>query len=127
MSEELKKKAQELEQTLEMQLSLAKKDSEDWVKLGGVVLAGAAFAFLAVRIFGRKKNKKTEKVLQLLEREGLLDKEIEEKLTKKNDPGIFGRLAAVVLPMAIKYGQEKVLEKLNQSGTTLHADEKEDS
>lgn len=114
MSDTLKKKAEELEQTLEMQLSLVKKESEDWVKVGGAVLAGGALAFLAVRLLGGKKNKKTEKVLQVLEREGLLDEEITEKLTKKSEPGFLGRLAAVVLPIAIQYGQEQFMKKLKE-------------
>jgi len=114
MSEELKKKAEELEQTLEMQLSLAKKESEDWVKVGGAVIAGGVLAFLMVRLLSGKKNKKTEKVLKVLEKEGLLDEEITEKLTKKSEPGFFGRLAAVVLPIAIQYGQEQFMKKLRE-------------
>ena len=62
MKNELNKKAEELEQTLQMQLDLAKKESEDWIKVGGVVLAGALITFATVKLLGRKKNKKTQKV-----------------------------------------------------------------
>ncbi|WP_291784780.1 hypothetical protein [Cecembia sp.] len=125
MEDTLKKKAKELEQTLEMQLSLAKKESEDWVKIGGVVLAGGALAILAVRLLSGKKNKKTEKVLEVLEREGLLDDEISEKLTRKREPGFLGRLSAIVLPLAIKYGQEQLMKKLYEedSNGTQHEEE----
>lgn len=125
MEDTLKKKAKELEQTLEMQLSLAKKESEDWVKIGGVVLAGGVLAFLAVKLLSGKKNKKTEKVLEVLEREGLLDDEISEKLTKKREPGFLGRLSAIVLPLAIKYGQEQLMKKLNEdhANSTEHEEE----
>lgn len=114
MKEDLKKKAEELEQTLEMQLSLAKKESEDWVKVGAAVLAGGAIAFLAVRLLTGKKNRKTEKVLKVLEKEGLLDDEITKKLTKKSDPGFLGRLSAVLLPIAINYGKEQLMNQFNQ-------------
>ncbi|PSL02897.1 hypothetical protein [Cecembia rubra] len=114
MKEDLKKKAEELEQTLGMQLSLAKQESEDWIKVGAAVLIGGAVAFLAVRMMAGKKNKKTEKVLQVLEKEGLLDEEITKKLTKKSDTGFFGRLSAALLPIAINYGKEQLMNRLNQ-------------
>jgi hypothetical protein len=114
MNENLKKKAEELEQTLEMQLSLARKESGEWVKVGGAVVAGGILAFFAVRMLSGEENKKTEKVLQVLEREGLLDKEISEKLTQKRKPGIIGRLSAIVLPLAIQYGQEQLMKKLRE-------------
>jgi hypothetical protein len=44
-----------------MQMSLAKKESEDLVKIGGAILIGGVIAFLAVRLFIGKKDKKTEK------------------------------------------------------------------
>jgi hypothetical protein len=114
MKEDLKKKAEELEQTLEMQLSFAKKESEDWIKVGATVLAGGAIAFLAVRLLAGKKNRKTEKVLKVLEKEGLLDKEITNKLTKKTDKGFLGRLGAVLLPIAIQYGKQQLMNQLQQ-------------
>ena len=123
MSDALKKKAEELEQTLQMQLTLAKKESEDWVKVGGAVVAGGILAFLAVRLLTGKKNKKTEKVLQVLEREGLLDEEIAEKLSKKSEPGFFGRLAAVALPIALQYGQELLMKKLKEEDAKQGDDE----
>jgi hypothetical protein len=115
MKTELQKKAEELEQTLEMQLSLAKKESEGFAKVGGAVLLGGIVAFTAVRLLGRKKNRKTEKVLQTLEKEGLLDEEIKAKLTQKNQPGLMGRLGAILLPIAINYGKEQFLKKLHES------------
>lgn len=114
MKEELKKKAEELEQTLEMQMTLAKKESEDIVKVGGAILAGGVLAFLAVRLFLAKKDKKTEKVLKVLEKEGLLDEDIRSKLTK-NQPGFLGRLSAVLVPLAINFGREQLIKKFSES------------
>ena len=112
---ELQKKAEELEQTLEMQLSLVKKESEGFAKIGGAVLLGGIVAFAAVRLLGKKKNRKTEKVLQTLEKEGLLDEEIKTKLTQKSQPGLMGRLGAILLPIAINYGKEQFFNKLHES------------
>lgn len=112
---ELEKKAQELEQTLGMQLSLVKQESEGFAKIGGGILLGGIIAFSAVRLLGRKKNQKTDKVLQTLEKEGLLDEEIKHKLTQKSQPGLMGRLGAILLPIAINYGKEQFMKKLNES------------
>jgi hypothetical protein len=68
-----------------------------------------------VRLLGRKKNRKTEKVLQTLEKEGLLDEEIKAKLTQKSQPGLMGRLGAILLPIVINYGKEQFLKKLHES------------
>ncbi|MCR9016301.1 hypothetical protein [Aquiflexum gelatinilyticum] len=114
MKNELNKKAEELEQTLKVQLDMVKKESGDYIKIGGAVLAGGLVAFAAYRIFGRKKNNKTKRVLQTLEREGLLDEEIREKLTRKLEPGFLGRLSAVLLPIAVNYGREQFANKLNE-------------
>lgn len=115
---ELEKKAEELEQTLGMQLSLVKKESEGFAKVGGAILLGGVVAFSAMRLLGRKKTKKTDKVLQALEKEGLLDEEIKHKLTQKSQPGLMGRLGAILLPIAINYGREQFMKKLNESDNT---------
>lgn len=112
---ELEKRAEELEQTLGMQLSLVKKESEGFAKIGGAILLGGIIAFTAVRLVGSKKNRKTEKILQTLEKEGLLDEEIKAKLTRKSQPGLMGRLGAILLPIAINYGKEQFLKKLHES------------
>jgi hypothetical protein len=114
MKSDLTKKAEELEQTLKIQLDIAKKESEDYIKIGGAVLAGAVVAFAAYKIFGGKKNNKTKRVLETLEKEGLLDEEIREKLTRKIEPGLMGRLSAVLIPIAVSYGRDKLMNKLNE-------------
>ncbi|MCH6200117.1 hypothetical protein MMU07_11025 [Aquiflexum sp. LQ15W] len=114
MKNDLNKKAEELEQTLQMQLDLAKKESEEWIKVGGVVLAGALITFATIKLLGRKKNKKTQKVLETLEKEGLLDEEIKTKLTQKNQPGFLGRLSAVLLPIVVSYGRDQLMNRLNE-------------
>jgi len=113
MKSELNNKIEELEQTLQMQLSIVKKESGDFVKIGGVLLAGAGLAFLAFRLLSRKKDN-TKRVLEVLEKEGLLDKEIQDKLTSKRQPGLMGRLGAILLPIAVNYGREQFMNRLNE-------------
>jgi hypothetical protein len=113
MKSELNNKIEELEQTLQMQLSIVKKESGDFVKIGGVLLAGAGLAFLAFRLLSRKKDN-TKRVLEVLEKEGLLDKEIQDKLTSKRQPGLIGRLGAILLPIAVNYGREQFMNRLNE-------------
>ncbi len=113
MKSELNNKIEELEQTLQMQLSIVKKESGDFVKIGGVLLAGAGLAFLVFRLLSRKKDN-TKRVLEVLEKEGLLDKEIQDKLTSKRQPGLMGRLGAILLPIAVNYGREQFMNRLNE-------------
>ncbi|MBW3469180.1 hypothetical protein [Arthrospiribacter ruber] len=114
MSKDLKKKAEELEQTLSMQLNLAKQESEDWVKVGAGVLVGGVVAFSIIRMLSGKKNKKTKEVLRVLEREGLLDEETERKLTQKQRSGFLGRVGALLLPVLINYGKQQFLKQMTQ-------------
>lgn len=124
-NQELQKKAEELEQTLKMQFSVAKNESEDYLKLGAVILGSALIAGAAVKIFGSKKKKKTEKVLKALEKEGLLDQEIEQKLTQKSQPGLLGRIGLALLPIAMNYGRELFLQRLSESNSSAsNSDEK---
>lgn len=124
MNNELIEKAHELEQTLQMQLSMVKKESEGLVKIGGVALAGALIAFTAYRVFGEKKDTKTKRVLQILEKEGLLDQEIQEKLTSKRQRGFIRRLGAILLPMAVNFGREQLIKRLNDPKRKLEQDAK---
>lgn len=121
---ELEKKAEELEQTLGMQLSLVKKESEGFAKIGGGILLGGIVAFSAVKLLSRKKNNKTDKVLKTLEKEGLLDDEIKHKLTQKSQPGFMGRLSAILLPIAINYGKNRLFNKLNKSDDSIEKNAK---
>ncbi len=114
MNEDLKKKAEELEQTLKMQLQMVKNESGEIVKVGGTVLVGGLLSYTLIRIFRKKKNRKTDKVMQALASQGLLDNEIRAKLTQKRSSGLFGRLSGILLPMAINFGKEKFIQKMEQ-------------
>jgi hypothetical protein len=111
----LQLKAEELEQTLNMQLSRLKQDTEGWVKIGGTVAAGAVAAFLITRLFTKKKSKKTDRVLLTLQREGLLDDEIKAKLTgSRPNTGFMSRMGSVLLPIVLNFGKEQIRQRLEQ-------------
>ncbi len=109
MKDDLTKKAEELEQTLQAQMNLLKSGSQDWVKIGSGVLVGGLVAFGLVKVMSGGKDKKTKKVMAVLEKEGLLDDEIAEKLTSRKQSGLMGRLAAILIPMLITYGRDRFM------------------
>ncbi len=112
----LQLKAEELEQTLNMQLNRLKQDTEGWVKIGGTVAAGAVAALLISRLFRKKKNKKTDQVLLTLQREGLLDDEIKARLTGgKPSSGFISRMGSVLLPIVLNLGKEQLRQRLQQN------------
>jgi hypothetical protein len=82
MSKDLEKKSEELEQTLAKQLELLKKDSEDWLKLGALVAVGALVTYGLFKATSKKKVKNTDKALEVLEKEGLLNEDIKNRLVK---------------------------------------------
>lgn len=109
MKEDLLKKSEELEETLQAQLNLMKSDSKDWLKVGSGILVGGLLAYGLVTLLHGKKNSKNEKIMKVLEKEGLLDDEIVAKLNTKKQPGFAARMAAILLPMAIAYGRDKII------------------
>jgi uncharacterized membrane-anchored protein YhcB (DUF1043 family) len=117
MKEELVKKAAQLEETLEMQLKVVKKESEVWVRIGAGVLVGGLIGYGIYKFLSKgKKPNKTDKVLKTLEKEGLLDDEIRMKLTQKqsSNGGILGKFGALLLPFAIDYGKQMLAQEMNR-------------
>jgi len=113
MSRELKKKEEELEQSLARQLELFKAESEDWLKIGGVVLAGGLIAFAIIKTRSKRKDRKTEEALFVLEREGLLTKDIEKKLTEGSKSSSFWpSMGQRLLILGLAFAKEKFLPNL---------------
>ncbi|MCH7414603.1 hypothetical protein MM213_13975 [Belliella sp. R4-6] len=107
--EDLKNKAKELEQTLQAQLNFLKTDSKDFVKIGAGILLGGLTAFGIVKAIKGKKNSKNKRIMEVLEKEGLLDEDTIERLNTKKSSGFKARIAAVLLPMIIAYGRDKLM------------------
>lgn len=127
MNNELEKKSQELEQMLTKQLELLKKDSQDWLKLGGVVLLAGLVTYGVVKATKKKKENKTQQALEVLAKEGLLTKEIEEKLRKPAKSTFWPTLTQKLLLVGLAVAKEKFLiDLLNPSPNLIEAAEKKD-
>jgi len=112
MNKDLKKKEEELAQSLGRQLELFKAESEDWLKIGGVVLAGGLIAFAIIRTRSKRKDRKTEEALLVLEREGLLTKDIEKKLTEGTTSTFWHSIIQRLLFLGLSFAKEKFLPNL---------------
>ncbi|MDA0315531.1 MAG: hypothetical protein O2829_05990 [Bacteroidetes bacterium] len=111
MSKALEKKSAELEQVLEKQLSSFKKGSEDWVKVGTAVAVGALIVYGLTQLSNKKKEKNTDKALEVLEREGLLNPEIKERLTQPKSSSLCAGLAQKVLFLGLALAKDKLYEQ----------------
>ena len=112
MNKELKRKEQELEQTLARQMELIKAESGGWLKIGGVVLVGGLIALAVVKARKSKKDRKTEEALLVLEREGLLTKDIEKKLTEGSKSSFWPSMGQRLLILGLAFAKEKFLPNL---------------
>jgi hypothetical protein len=127
MNNELEKKSQELEQMLTKQLELLKKDSKDWFKVGGVVLLAGLVTYGVIKATKQKKENKTQQALELLEKEGLLTKEIEQKLRKPTKSTFWPTLTQKLLLAGLAVAKEKFLiDLLNPSPNLVEEAEKKD-
>lgn len=117
MSKELEEKSRELEQTLAKQLSTLKKDSQDWLKVGAVVTVGALLAYGLVKASQKKKEKKTEKVLEVLEKEGLLNDELKKRLTKPERSSFWPTLTQRLLILGLALAKDKIYKELFSAKT----------
>jgi hypothetical protein len=120
MSKELEEKSRELEQTLAKQLDLFKKDSQDWLKVGTVVAAGVLLTYGIVKASKKKKAGNTEKALEVLEKEGLLNEEIKKRLTKTERSSFWPTLTQRLIILGLALAKERLLneffsEKIEQS------------
>ena len=111
MSKELEKKSEELEQTLAKQLNVFKKGSEDWVKVGAVAAVSALVVYGVVQLTNKKKAKNTDKALEVLEREGLLNPELKERITQPKQSSLWTGLAQKVLFLGLALAKDKLYEQ----------------
>jgi len=89
--EDLLKQSQELEQTLETQLQLFRHDSQTFIKVGGLALAGGILAVYSFKLLGGKRKKKSSK-------------------RKKKKYSFFGNLKSRLFWMLFDIGKAKLIE-----------------
>ncbi|MBS4071575.1 MAG: hypothetical protein KGZ90_09630 [Algoriphagus sp.] len=125
MSKELEKKSEELEQTLTKQLDLLKKDSQDWLKVGAAVAVGAVIAYGILKATRKKKVKNTEKALEVLEKEGLLNDELKNRLTKPKSSSFWPTVTQRLLILGLALAKDKIYNELFSGNTEQQAVEKD--
>ena len=111
MSKELEQKSAALEEALAKQLNEIKKGSEDWVKVGAIVGVGALVVYGLSRLSSKKEEKTTDKALVVLEREGLLNPDIRERLTQTKPSSLWTGLAQKVLFLGLALAKDKLYEQ----------------
>jgi len=108
MSNKLEKTSDELEQTLAKQLEMLKKESEEWLKVGAVVAVGVLLTYGIVKATRKKKVKTTDKALEVLEKEGLLNEDIKKRLTKPKGSKFWPNLTQRLLILGLALAKEKL-------------------
>ncbi len=112
MSNDLERKSEELEQTLSKQLEILKKDSEDWLKVGAAVAAGALLTYGIVKLTKSKNKKETQKAIEVLEKEGLLNSDIKKRLTETKRSSIWPSLGQRLLILGLAVAKEKLFKEI---------------
>jgi hypothetical protein len=124
MSKELEKKSEELEQTLAKQLGLLKKDSEDWLKVGAAVAVGALIAYGIVKATRKKKEKTTDKALEVLQKEGLLNEDIKTRLTESKQSSFWPNLTQRLVILGLALAKDKIYNEIFSSTAEANEGEK---
>jgi hypothetical protein len=124
MSKELEKKSEELEQTLAKQLGLLKKDSEDWLKVGAAVAVGALIAYGIVKATQKKKEKTTDKALEVLQKEGLLNEDIKTRLTESKQSSFWPNLTQRLVILGLALAKDKIYNEIFSSTAEANEGEK---
>ena len=107
---ELKKKAEQLEQTLQLQLTQLKKDSEIWVKIGGALLIAGLISYTVTRKRRKNKNKRNLK-LDVIGEEVNLEK---TKRRAKKSSSFFPPFKKRLLLSLLSFGQAKLAEEFKR-------------
>lgn len=115
MDQELKRQAEELEQTLQKQLELFKEDSQVYVKVGGIALLGGLLAVGSMRLLSGKSSKEAKN-----------DKQGKKKGKKKRGYSFFRTIRNRLLWMAFDYGKARLVEKLVANVAKGDTDESEE-
>ncbi len=118
------KTPEELEQTLAKQLELLKKESEDLLKVGAVVAVGALLTYGIVKATRKKKVKPTDKAMEVLEREGLLNEDIKKRLTKSKGTTFWPSFTQRLVILGLALAKDKLFHQIFSSPAEVKSSEK---
>src|SRR5690606_13162920 len=106
---DLKKRAEELEQSLQLQLAQLKKDSETWLKVGGAIVAVA----LVVSAVAKKSNKK-KKGFKNLHLADPIEEPVRQIQKKAQKASFFSPFKKRLFMALLSLGQAKLMEELKK-------------
>jgi|SRR5690606_20033112 len=107
---ELKKKAEQLEKTLQLQINQLKKDSEIWVKIGGALLLTGLISYTFTR---KRRKKKNQRNLNL----DVIGEDVKLGKTKRRarkSSSFFPPLKKRLLLSLLSFGQAKLAEEFKR-------------
>lgn len=111
---DLKKRAEELEQTLQLQIAQLKKDSQTWLKIGGAVVAVALVVSALAKGRKKKKYKRSQHLTEAIQ-------EPVHRIQKKAKTSSFFPPVKKRLFMALlSLGQAKLMEELKRRQGKSH-------
>lgn len=110
---DLKQRAAELEQTLQLQLTQLRKDSEIWLKTGGAALA---IGLVAAAVMKRKKKKKSRASLSFDKVTEQANRKIRK--AKATSPSLLSPLKKRIFLALFSLGQAKLMEELKKRKET---------
>jgi len=119
MSNNQDKKSEELEQALATQLELLKRESGELLKVGAAIAVGALVVYGIFKVTGKKKDRTTDKALEVLEKEGLLNEDIKTRLTKSNKSSFWPNLTQRLVILGLALGKEKLFNEMFSSPTEV--------
>lgn len=108
---DLKKRAGELEKTLELQIQQLKKDSEVWLKVGGAIVVVGLLSFGVTKALRNKKSKQKIK-LDRVEPEEIWEKRERKRPAKRSS--FFSSLKKRLFLTLLSYGEVKLVNELNK-------------
>jgi hypothetical protein len=105
---DLKKRASELEQTLQLQLAQLKKDSQTWLKIGGAIVAVALVTSALVKSRRKKKHKATFRLQEAIQ-------EPADQIRKKaRRSSLFPPIKKRLFMALLSLGQAKLMDELKK-------------
>lgn len=107
---DLKKRAEELEQTLQLQIAQLKKDSGLWLKVGAAVLAVGLVAFKLVKKPHKRKSRKHLALGEMSEANPWKTGRKRKRKASSFFPPLNNRLLLLLFSLA----QSKVMEELSK-------------
>ena|SRR5690606_21719618 len=111
---DLKKRAEELEQTLQLQLAQLKKDSQTWLKVAGAVVA---LAMVVAALSKRSKKKKYTRSQHLTE---TIQEPVHRIKRKAKTSSFFPPIKKRLFMALLSLGQAKLMDELKRRQERSH-------